>query len=178
MRMWELYDKYLWEKCSKMTYYNRVRQWMDYIEALKPIDKTNSKWVTRSKKYQDEMDWYYQYEWPKVNRQRFYQRMYRWYPKEEAIRVDFTPKKKKLPTLNKNLYIRSTVTKKKPKEDIDIEIKYQRDEADVIKREYERMIDDLEYQWKATDDPIEAKEINDKIEKLKIELNEFCKINY
>jgi hypothetical protein len=40
------------------------------------------------------------------------------------------------------------------------------------------MIEDMEYQYKIIDDPIEAKEINDKIEKLKNEYRTFCLINY
>jgi hypothetical protein len=40
------------------------------------------------------------------------------------------------------------------------------------------MIEDMEYQYRITDDPIEVKEINDKIEKLKNEYNTFCLINY
>jgi hypothetical protein len=104
--------------------------------------------------------------------------MYRGYPKEEAIKMDFTPKKKKPPKMPKNIRIYPTVTRKKPVEDVDIRIKYQREEADIIRREYERMIDELEFQWRASDDPIEAKEINDKIEKLKNEYKTFRLINY
>lgn len=179
-QIWEAYDKYLWEKCSKMTYYNRIKKWMNIIEALKPVKKEerHPKEYTVSKKFDKEMDWYYQYKWPRVSRQRFYQRMYRGYTKEEAIRIDFIPHKKKAPRVPKNIRIYPTVTRKKPVEDTDIRIKYQKDEADVIRREYERMIDELEFQWRASDDPIEAKNINDKIENLKIEYKAFCLVNY
>jgi hypothetical protein len=104
--------------------------------------------------------------------------MYRGYTKEEAIRIDFIPHKKKAPRVPKNIRIYPTVTRKKSVEDTDIRIKYQREEADVIRKEYERMIDELEFQWRASDDPVEAKEINDKIEKLKNEYKTFCLINY
>jgi hypothetical protein len=104
--------------------------------------------------------------------------MYRGYPKEEAIKIDFTPKKKKPPKMPKNIRIHPVVSKKKVVVEEDIKIKYQKSEADIIKREYERMIEDMEYQYRITDDPIEAKEINDKIEKLKNEYKTFCLINY
>jgi hypothetical protein len=104
--------------------------------------------------------------------------MYRGYPKEEAIKIDFTPRKKKPPKIPKNIRIYPVVSKKKVVAEEDIKIKYQKSEADIIKREYERMIEDMEYQYRITDDPIEAKEINDKIEKLKNEYKTFCLINY
>lgn len=40
------------------------------------------------------------------------------------------------------------------------------------------MIEEKEYQIRGCDDPIEVKEINDMIEKLKNEYNTFCLINY
>jgi hypothetical protein len=104
--------------------------------------------------------------------------MYRGYSKEEAIKIDFTPKKKKPPRTPKNIRIYPVVSKKKVVVEEDIKIKYQKSEADIIRREYERMIEDMECQYRITDDPIEAKEINDKIEKLKNEYKTFCLINY
>lgn len=176
----DAYDKYLWPKCSKMTYYNRIKKWMDIIEALKPVrrEERHPKWYTVSKKFDKEMERYYQYKWPRVSRQRFYQRMYRWYSKEEAIRIDFIPHKKKLPRVPKNIRIYPTVPKKRPIQDTDIKIKYQRDEADVIRKEYEKMIEDMEYGWRLCDDPVEAKNISDKIDKLKNEYKTFCLTNY
>ena len=103
--------------------------------------------------------------------------MYRGYPKEEAIKIDFTPRKKKPPKAVKTIHIYPTQKKKVVVEE-DVKIKYQKSEADIIKREYERMIEDMEYQYRILDDPIEAKEINDKIEKLKNEYKTFCLINY
>jgi len=149
------------------------------LEAIKPVIKEERHPVARvvSKKYDEEMKRYNEYEWKKVSKQRFYQRMYRWYPKEEAIKIDFTPRKKKPPRVVKSIHVYPTQKKKVVVEE-DIKIKYQKSEADIIKREYERMIEDMEYQYRISDDPVEAKEINDKIEKLKNEYKTFCLINY
>jgi hypothetical protein len=40
------------------------------------------------------------------------------------------------------------------------------------------MIDEIEYKWRACEDPIEAKSIYDKVDKLKNEYKTFCLINY
>lgn len=179
-QIWEAYNKYLWEKCCKMTFYTRIKRWLWILEAIKPVKKEEWHPVERvvSKKYDEEMKRYNEYEWEKVSKQRFYQRMYRGYPKEEAIKIDFTPRKKKPPKIPKNIRIYPVVLKKKVVVEEDIKIKYQKSEADIIKREYERMIEDMEYQYRISDDPIEAKEINDKIEKLKNEYKTFCLSNY
>ena len=40
------------------------------------------------------------------------------------------------------------------------------------------MIDELDYQWRASDDPIETREISDRLEELRNEYNRFCLTNY
>lgn len=177
--MWELYNKYLWEKCSKMTFYNRIKKWLWISEAIKPVDRENwhSRWNIITKKYWVEMQWYYEQQCEKVNRNIFYQRLTRWYSKEEAIKIKFTPRPKKVPTKTNPWYIR----KPKPiiqKKIDDTIIRYTKEESDIIKKEYEKMIEEKEYQIRGCDDPMEVKEINDMIEKLKNEYNTFCKISY
>ena len=176
----ELYDKYLWEKCSRSTYYKRVMRWVDFMEALKPVNK--KEWhlreKTNSKKFKDEMEWYYKYPWVKVSRQVFYQRLYRWYSKEASINIDFIKKEKK-PLSYKMGYVRQPKPIQKDNSDYnEIRIKYRKEEANVIRREYEKLIDELEYKRRITDDPIEAKELQCKIDHLKKEYQNFCLSSY
>ena len=177
----EAYDKYLWEKCGWSTFYKRVQRWIDVIEALKPVEK--KKWhpekVIKSRKFKDELDWYHQQEWEKCGKQRFYQRLYNWYTKEEAIKPLFWIHKSNKPINYKAGYVRQPKPIKKESLDYtEINIKYQKSEADIIKREYERMIEDLEFKWRNIDDPVEAKNIDEKLTKLKNEYEVFIKSNY
>ena len=38
-QIWEAYNKYFWEKCSKMTFYNRIKKWLWILEAIQPVKK-------------------------------------------------------------------------------------------------------------------------------------------
>lgn len=177
----DAYYKYLWEKCSISTYRNRIQKWWDFIEAVKPVEKGkwHRKWMVVSKRFPDEMDWYFQQECAKVNRSTYYQRLYRGYPKEEAIKLNVEPKKKKvIVEAPKIWYIRKPKPQKKPENDNDIRIRYSKEEWAVIRKEYERMIEELEYRWRASDDPIEAKSILAQLDMLKDEYNVFLIYNY
>ena len=178
----DAYDKYLWEKCSRMTYFRRIKMGMNFIEALKPVksEERHPKNKIKTDKFCKEMEWYYEQPWEKIWRSRFYQRLYQWYPKEEAIKIEFWVHKKGTTIVKKPAYVRPPVfTQRKISPDYEeIKIRYKKEEADIIRREYERMLDEIEYVWRWCDDPIEAKEINDKIEKLKNEYRTFCLINY
>lgn len=170
------YDRYLWEKCSRSTYYKRIRQWMSIDKAIKPINKEERHmkcWI-RSDKFKDELEWYYKQDIPKVDRSKFYQRLYKWYSKEEAIKIDFVFTKNFSPRKDKQLYVRKSQVKADKEWDYnEIRIRYTPEEAQVFKKEYIRIIDELEWKWRITEDQIESKNIVKKIDSLKREYQIF-----
>ena len=178
----EAYEKYLWPKCSRTTYYERIRKWMNFIEALKPVnhnDRYKPK-QPRSKKFQKELEWYQAYKWDKPNRARFYQRLYQWWTRDEAIKLDAPIHRTFKFQTKKNCYIRPVtpiVKKEAPQDYSEIKIRYSKEEANAIRKEYLRMMDDLEWQYHTMEDTIEAKEIYARLEKLKQEFGVFSKAN-
>lgn len=166
----EAYEKYLWPKCSRTTYYKNLRAWMNFIDALKPISKEirYKPWKIFSKRFVEELEWYQQYEWEKTTRSRFYQRLYQWWSKEEAIKLVAPIHYKQKPARQKQAYIRpKTPAKKVDNDDIKyIKIAYTKEEARIFSKEYENMIKDLHNKYIATDDMREAREINETLDKL------------
>lgn len=161
-----------------MTYYHRICRWVNLLDALKPVTKES--WhpdKITSKKFQEELEWYHDQKWEKTTKQRFYQRLYQGRSKEDAIKKEL-PKREKKPMTVKPWYIRQPKVEKKEPVDDWIIIRYSKEESIIIRKEYAKMIEDLEYQWRATDDPNEAKVILDKLDKLKVEYDIFCKTNY
>lgn len=59
-----------------------------------------------------------------------------------------------------------------------IDIKYSKEEADVFKKEYERMIRETEDARFETDDIDEARYLRNKLEELKAEYQLFISVNY
>lgn len=165
----QAYEKYLWPKCSKTTYYKNIRAWMNIIDALKPVphEKRYPKQY-KSKRFIEELIWYSKQEWKKASRSRFYQRLYQWWSKEEAILLNVPIHCKKVVWKSKQAYVRPiTPIKKVENEDVKyIKVAYTKEEARIFSREYENMISDLHDKYNATDDIIEAREINEKLEKL------------
>lgn len=177
----QAYEKYLWDKCSRTTFYERIRKWYDIISALKPVShKERYTREIKTKKFEKEMIWYNNIVWEKPDKGRFYQRLYQGRSKEEAIKLNpekhynFKLKKKK------DVYVRKKTPIVKKEEDNDyyeIRIKYKKEEYEVIKKEYERMIEELEIQGYNTEDVIEAREIFARLEKLRLEFGVFSMAN-
>lgn len=165
----QAYEKYLWPKCSRTTYYKNIRAWMNIIDALKPVpyEKRYPKQY-KSKRFIEELIWYSQQEWEKASRSRFYQRLYQWWSKEEAILLNVPIHCRKVVWKSKQAYVRPiTPVKKVENEDVKyIKVAYTKEEARIFSREYENMISDLHDKYNATDDIIEAREINERLEKL------------
>lgn len=179
----ELYKKYIWPKCGKSTFYERMKKWMDFKDAIKPIvhEVRYKTGRIKSRKFESELLWYNEYEWPKPNRARFYQRLYQWWAKEEAIMIEL-PKKQSFKEIkvNKNPYVKSNSPLSIKIDDSDkyeIRIRYSREEANVIRKEYINMIDELEWKLHWIEDLQEAKEVNNRLEKLKREYEIFANTN-
>lgn len=69
------------------------------------------------------------------------------------------------------------IKKKDDKDYYEIKIRYSKEEANVIRKEYLRMMDDLEWQYHTMEDTQEAKEIYARLEKLKQEFGVFSMAN-
>lgn len=178
----EAYRKYLWPKCSKTTFYANLKKWMWINEAIKPIIKEEryKNVGIKTTRFKREMERYKQQIYPKVPRSRFYQRLYQGWSKEEAIKLwvlpvhHTKPKKKKKPVYQRPVKI---PLQKEVKIEKDIKIKYSKEEAKAIAKEYEKIIEDLKIQYYAIDDVIESRAIADKINKLEKEYKTFILYN-
>ena len=160
----ELYDKFLWLKCSMSVYYQRIRRWIDPFTAMKPVERI---YEVRSKKYAEELERYTKQPQPKPPRQKFYWRLQKWYSKEQAIKIQLIKKDRKK-RWQKDIYVKAYTVKERryDPDNYEIRITYHSDEANVFKREYERMIRETEQQRNETDDIIEANELKKRLDKL------------
>ena len=164
----ELYDKYLWEKCGISLFYKRIYKGMSIQEAIKPVKKSVNE--VRSKMFGKELERYYEQPEPKPDKAKFYGRLFKWYPKEEAIKETLIPKqrkKKKPKHTPAYIPVRSRTNEKPKKDDREIRITYKREEAEVIRKAYKEIINDLERT--IVEDETEAKSLQIKIKELKQE---------
>ena len=168
----ELYDKFLWIKCSMTLYYQRIKRWISPLEALKPVEKKEL--ATRSKMYAEEVERYKKQPQPKPPYHRYYGRLQKWYTKEEAIKIQLIRKERKKKKL-KDVYVKTYTVKQQQNQKyfFEIKIRYKPEESAVFKAVYENMIQELEDKREFTDDVIEAKEIRQKIDQLKAEYQLF-----
>ena len=178
----QIYEKYLWAKCSKTKYYQNIKAWMHPLEALKPIPKETRYRPNKikSERFADELKRYIEYEWPKVSKSRFYQRLYQWRNKEEAIKLDFWIHYTKKRNVKKETYQRPKKTPIEKKADDsdkrEIKITYTKEEAEVMKKTYEDMIEEVENQILYADVG-EISKLNEKLNNLVQEYQTFISYN-
>lgn len=137
---------------------------MNRFDALKPVER---KYEVRSAKYKDELERYNKQPQPKPPKQKFYWRLQKWYSKEEAIKIQLIARDRKK-KIQKDLYVKAYTVKERryKQDDYEIRITYHSDEADVFRKEYERMIRETEEKRTSTDDIIESAELRKKLDKL------------
>lgn len=160
----QLYDRYVWEKCWRSLFYRRMYQWMPLNEAIKPIKKEND---IRSKLFSEELERYYKQPEPKPDKAKFYGRLFKWYTKEEAIQEELTRRKRKKPKKTPAYIPTYTQSTEYNKDHSEIKITYSKEEAEVIAKTYEDIIDDLERT--IVEDENEAKSLQTKIKDIKNE---------
>ena len=125
------------------------------------------------------MTWYNQQPEPKAARTLFRNRLNGGYPKEEAILMWdawLTVKEKKKPKWVQpvKVYVPKKITPPKMDEnDFKIEITYPKEVARVFRKEYIRMIEEIEWELTYTDEKTEVFTMNKKLERLKWELEIF-----
>ena len=173
------YKEFRWEKCSRNQYYKNIKKWMSREEAIKKVERKTKAWKIYSKRFIEELLRYEKYEWQKPPRWRFYQRLYQWRSKEEAIKCEFSihyktySREKKKKSLYKKNFQSSTTSSN----NFWIDIKYSKEEADVFKSYYEKMINEVEIARFETDDVEEARALMNKLQELKAEYELFISVN-
>ena len=121
---------------------------------------------------------------PKSNKQVFYGRLQSWYTKEEAIltweRWTKVFAKKRWYTTNKK-YIPTYSYLQEDEEELDytwIDITYSKEEARIFRREFNDVIENLEWKIRQTEDKECLRELNDKLEMARAELSLFNNYNH
>ena len=116
---------------------------------------------------------------PKVSRSVYYTRLYNWYSKEEAIKLDFVHRPKKLPTVKEPYHRPMKTPVEKNVNDSDdtwIKITYKSEEADIMRKQYEEMIEEVKNQILYADVGDVAK-LNEKLTNLVQEYQTFISYN-
>lgn len=181
------YDSYEWEKVYFTTFYTRVRlnpEW-NMEELIKPKIRI---WARRKTSvftwaYADEMARWFDQKEPKASKQVFYGRIRIGYTKEQAILtwdkwqnvLDKKSIKKK--TWYKCYTWSKQEEERKEENYTGIDITYSKDEARVFRKEYQKIIDDLEWELTMIEEKTAVKETNEKLELVKAELNAFNLLN-
>jgi hypothetical protein len=130
------------------------------------------------------MTWYNEQPEPKASKTLFRNRLNGNYPKEEAIlmgeaREKVKSKKKSKPVHPPKPYIPKKVVQNTPDEsDFRIEITYPKEIAKVFRKEYVKMIEQIEWELTYTDEKTQIFEMNKKLERLQGELEIFNQYNH
>lgn len=179
----DFYNSYEWDKITWPTFYQRVRNWWDESWEEKIKVKVKNQYHRRERtpkgKWAIEMAWYNEQPEPKAAKTLFRNRLNSWYPKEEAILMWdawLTIKEKKKPKRPQAVksYVPKKVTPPKVDEnDFKIEITYPKEVARVFRKEYVRMIEEIEWELTYTEEKTEVFAMNKKLERLKWELQIF-----
>ena len=183
----DFYNSFEWDKVTWPTFYQRVRLWGTETWEDKIKVKVKNQYRRRDStprgKWATEMTWYNAQPEPKASKSLFRNRLNGGYPKEEAIlmwegRMKVKESKKTAKTQEYKPYIPQRVVKKEPDEnDFRIEVTYPSEVAKVFRKEYQKMIDEIEWELTYTSEKTEVAEMNSKLERLKDELDIFNSYN-
>lgn len=179
-RAYDFYNSFKWEKVSWPTFYYRVR--LDEEETWEEKIKAKLKYQyhrrerTPKGKWATEMIRYSQQPEPKASKTLFRNRLNGGYPKEEAALIgdewakakekrkpkQYQPPKPYVPV--------KTAPKVVDENDFKINITLSKEEARVFRKEYVRMIEQLEWELTYTEEKTEVAWLNDKLTQLQKEL--------
>lgn len=129
------------------------------------------------------MTWYNQQPEPKAAKTLFRNRLNGGYPKEEAILmwekwvIAKWKKEHKQSQTNKGYVSKKVVPPKQDESDFKIEITYPKEVARVFRKEYINMIEQIERELTYTSEKTEISWLNNKLDRLKIELEIFNSYN-
>ena len=130
-----------------------------------------------------EMTWYNEQPEPKASKTLFRNRLNGWYKKEEAILLwdSWTAVRKERQATHPQTaktYVPKKIEQKQPDErDFLIEVTYPKEVAKVFRKEYQRMIEELEWELTYVSEKTEVAELNSKLERLYKEKEVFNSYN-
>lgn len=184
---YDFYNQYKWQKVTRPTFYQRVRLWGEesWEEKIKVKIKNQYRRrdCTPKGKRANEVVWYNEQPEPKAAKTLFRNRLNWGYPKEKAILIGeewlATRKERAIahPLVSKP-YIPKPIEKKNVNEgDFKIEITYPKEVARVFRKEYVKMIEDIEWELTYTDEKTQIAELNNKLVQLEKEKDIFNSFN-
>lgn len=185
-KAYDFYNSYKGEKVTWPTFYQRVRLWWD-----EPREERIKQKIKQSKdrrnaprwKWAKELAWYETQLEPRASKCLFRNRLNGGYPKEEAILTGeewlSVKREKKIyyPQVQKTYVPKPKVVKPVDERDYKIEITYSKEVAQIFRKEYNKMIEQLEWELTYTEGKTQIVELNSKLEQLKKERNIFNSYN-
>lgn len=177
----DFYNAYEWEKVQRPTFYYRVRLgWEDsWEDKIKPKERSYTKrQTTPTGKWAKEMVRYNEQPEPKATKSLFRNRLNLNYPKEQAIlmgeRWEAVKRWPSKQSFQAKVYIpKKTIVKEPDERDFKIEITLSKEEARVFRKEYVNMIEQIEWELTYTEEKTQVSELNQKLTRLKWELEIF-----
>ena len=184
----DFYNAYEGEKVLWQTFYYRVRLgWKETREEkIKPKERTyvrkntapTGKRVKEMTRYNDQPE-------PRISKQSFRNRLDLGYSKEDAIlvwewreKVRGNKKAKQKPIQQPKAYVPKKNIPKAPDErDFRIDITLSKEEARVFRKEYVNMIEQTEWELTYTEEKTQVSELNERLTRLKWELEIFNSYN-
>lgn len=184
----DFYNAYEWEKVLRQTFYYRVRLgWKETREEkIKPKERTYVRKNTApTGKRAKEMTRYNDQPEPRISKQSFRNRLDLGYSKEDAIlvwewreKVRGNKKTKQKPIQQPKPYVPKKNIPKAPDErDFRIDITLSKEEARVFRKEYVNMIEQTEWELTYTEEKTQVSELNERLTRLKWELEIFNSYN-
>ena len=184
---YEFYNSFEWDKVTRPTFYQRVRlgwteTWEDKLR-VRVKNQYRRRDNTPKGKRAVQMTRYNEQPEPKASKSLFRNRLNGGYQKEEAILVwdpwmKARAKKKPKVAQPPKAYVPQKIVQKAPDEnDFLIKVTLSKEEARVFRKEYQKMIEELEWELTYTSEKTEVKEMNDRLERLQKELAVFDSYN-
>lgn len=183
-RAYEFYNSYRGTKVTRPTFYWRVRAWWSEPreEKIKTKLKNDKRRIPKWR-WAEELTRYNEQPEPRSSKCLFRNRLNNGYPKEEAIlmwdeRLKVRREKKiAYPIVQKTYIPKPKVVKPIDERDFKIEITYPKEVAQVFRREYSRMIEQLERELTYAEEKTQVAELDSKLEQLEKELQTFNSYN-
>lgn len=184
-KAYDFYNSYKGDKVTRPTFYYRVRLGWEEIweeKIKKKIGYTRKNTAPKWKRA-IEMTWYNEQPEPKASKSLFRNRLSLWYSKEEAIlmwEAWFSARNKRVakkPQQPKAYVPKRTVQKEPSEEDYLIKVTYPSEVAKVFRKEYQKMIEEIEWELTYTEEKTQIAELNSKLERLYKERETFNQYN-
>lgn len=186
-KAYDFFNSYEWEKVTWPTFYQRVRNgwdepWEEKIKKKAPRPYTRRDNTPKGKRA-NEMIRYNQQPEPRAAKTLYRNRLNWGYPKEKAVLTGEEWKKAKQErAIAHPLVSKPYVPKPIDRRPVDernflIEITYPKEVARVFRREYARMMEEIERELTYTEEKTQIVELNNKLTQLEKEKNIFNSYN-